>query len=99
MPGIVVLNFQADKQALQEELTRRLRQKDEEIAVLSSENEVGGVWLHNYFVWIWKDTSYCTLSITSQIDISPTPKVVLLTCYDKVTCVCIYGCIVLVRDA
>ena len=68
MPGIVVLNFQADKQALQEELTRRLCQKDEEIAVLSSENEVGGVWLHNYFVWIWKDTSYCTLSITSQID-------------------------------
>ena len=63
MPGIVVLNFQADKQALQEELTRRLCQKDEEIAVLSSENEVGGVWLHNYFVWIWKDTSYCTLSI------------------------------------
>ena len=41
-PSFLVLNFQADKQALQEELTRRLRQKDEKIAVLSSENEVGG---------------------------------------------------------
>ena len=49
-PSLVVLHFQADKQALQEELTRRLHQKDEEIAVLSSENEVRSVWLHNYFV-------------------------------------------------
>lgn len=39
-------------QVLQEELTRKLHQKDEEIAVLSSENEVGGqpnTWLHNFF--------------------------------------------------
>ena len=60
-PSFLVLNFQADKQALQQELTRRLRQKDEEIAVLSLENEVGGQtysWLHNYCAWIWKDTNY-----------------------------------------
>ena len=65
-PSFLVLNFQADKQALQEELTGRLRQKDEKIAVLSSKNEVGGqtyTWLHNYFAWMWKDTNYCTLSI------------------------------------
>ena len=57
-PSLVVLNFQADKQVLQEELTQRLRQKNEEIAVLSSENEVGDVWFPNYFAWIWKDTNY-----------------------------------------
>ena len=65
-PSFLVLNFQADKQALQEELTRRLRQKDEKIAVLSSESEVGGqayTWLHHYFAWIWQDTNYCILSI------------------------------------
>ena len=35
-----VLNFQADKQALQEELERKLSEKDKEIAELNLENKV-----------------------------------------------------------
>ena len=40
-PSPVLLTFQADRQALQEELERQLNAKDKEIAILTSENEVG----------------------------------------------------------
>ena len=48
-PSPVLLTFQADKQALQEELERQLSKKDNEIAILTSENEVGQpyTWLHD----------------------------------------------------
>ena len=37
----VLISIQADKQTLQEELERQLSEKDKEIAILTSENEVG----------------------------------------------------------
>ena len=67
-PSLVVLNFQADKQALQEELTRRLRQKDEEIAVLSSKYEVGGVWLLNYLLEFGRAITTAHYQSNIQID-------------------------------
>lgn len=44
----VLVSFQAHKQTLHKELERQLSEKDNEIAILTSENEVGQTytWLH-----------------------------------------------------